>query len=140
MLRKDNFESRHLDILRDSVLLARNRQVRHAPTERPGCTCGCTMHDSQGRPPVCIKHFPTLRAVVVNDAGPISGHANRLKLLISSSGPLISILKPGDRAGFDVRRPVRSLARSFARLLVRAKNTGKRLPASWHANYRPVLN
>jgi hypothetical protein len=67
------------------------------------------MHDTQDRPPVCIKHSPTLRAVVVND-GPISGHANRLKLLISSSVPLISILEAGDAAGFDARSFARSLA------------------------------
>jgi len=71
------------------------------------------MHDTQDRPPVCIKHSPTLRAVVVND-GPISGHANRLKLLISSSVPLISILEAGDAAGFDARSFARSLARSLA--------------------------
>jgi len=38
------------------VFLARNRQVRRAPTERPGSTCGYTMHNTQGSAHKTLPH------------------------------------------------------------------------------------
>lgn len=42
--------ARHSNVSRADVLPARN-QVRRAPIEQPGCTCGCTMHETPRVPP-----------------------------------------------------------------------------------------